>query len=131
MKLTIISIIVSAGIVFVAMFFVNNRNPSGLPDDEPFVVSQFVDGKQIIEIKAKGGYTPREILAKADILTVIKIKTQGTFDCSSVLVIPALSYRTNLTPSGVTEIEVPPQKTGAVINGTCAMGMYGFSIKFN
>jgi plastocyanin domain-containing protein len=131
MKLTIISIIISASIVFAAIFFANNRDSSGLPDKEPVVVSQVIDGKQIIEIKAKGGYTPREILAKADVPTVIKVKTQGTFDCSSALVIPSLNYRKNLSPSGVTEIEVPPQKTGSVINGTCAMGMYGFSIKFN
>ncbi|MEK7628984.1 MAG: cupredoxin domain-containing protein [Patescibacteria group bacterium] len=131
MKLTIISIIISAGVVFAAIFFANNRNSLGLPDSEPVAVSQVVDGKQVIEIKAKGGYTPREILAKADMPTVIKVKTQGTFDCSSALVIPSLNYRSNLSPSGVTEIEVPPQKIGAVINGTCAMGMYGFSIKFN
>ena len=81
-----------------------------MPDSEPVAVSQVVDGKQVIEIKAKGGYTPREILAKADMPTVIKVKTQGTFDCSSALVIPSLNYRSNLSPSGVTEIEVPPQK---------------------
>ena len=131
MKLTIVSIIISAGVVFSAILFANNRDSSGLPDKEPVAVSQVIDGKQVIEIKAKGGYTPREILAKADILTVIRIKTQGTFDCSSALVIPSLNYRKNLAPSGVTEIEVPPQKIGVVINGTCAMGMYGFSIKFN
>lgn len=131
MKLTIISIIISAGIVFAAIFFANSRNSSGLPDSEPVAVSQVIDGKQVIEIKAKGGYTPREILAKAEIPTIIKVSTKGTFDCSSALVIPSLNYRTNLAPSGITEIEVPPQKTGAVINGTCAMGMYGFSIKFN
>ncbi|MDP3800365.1 MAG: cupredoxin domain-containing protein [bacterium] len=131
MKLTIISIIISAGVVFAAIFFANNRDSSGLPNKEPIAVSQVIDGKQIIEIKAKGGYTPREILAKADIPTIIKVKTQGTFDCSSALVIPSLNYRTNLAPSGVTEIEVPPQKIGFVLNGTCAMGMYGFSIKFN
>ncbi len=131
MKLTIVSIIISAGVVFSAILFANNRDSSGLPDKEPVAVSQVIDGKQVIEIKAKGGYTPREILAKADILTVIRIKTQGTFDCSSALVIPSLNYRKNLAPSGVTEIEVPSQKIGTVINGTCAMGMYGFSIKFN
>src|SRR3989344_2275933 len=52
-----------------------------------------VDGKQIIEIDAKGGYNPRKTAAKADIPTVLKIKTSGTFDCSSALVIPSLGYR--------------------------------------
>ncbi|MDP3764412.1 MAG: cupredoxin domain-containing protein [bacterium] len=129
MKLTIISIVVSTGIIFATIFFANNRNSSGAVDS--VAVSEIIDGKQIIAIKAKGGYTPRKILAKADIPTVIKVKTQGTFDCTSALVIPSLNYRANLAPSGTTEIEVPPQKIGSVINGTCAMGMYGFSIKFN
>src|SRR3989344_3521508 len=33
-----------------------------------------VDGKQIIEIDAKGGYNPRKTAAKADIPTVLKIE---------------------------------------------------------
>ena len=58
-------------------------------------------------------------------------KTDGTFDCSSALSIPSLSYRSHLPASGVTEVEVPAQKIGTDLKGICAMGMYNFSVKFN
>ncbi len=90
-----------------------------------------VDGKQIIEINAKGGYLPRNSIAKANTPTAIKIITQGTFDCSSAVVIPSLGYRRNLPPSGETFIQIPPQKEGVTLQGLCAMGMYNFSVKFN
>ncbi|MBP6860161.1 MAG: hypothetical protein KBC38_01195 [Candidatus Pacebacteria bacterium] len=90
-----------------------------------------VDGKQIIEIGAKGGYSPRETIAKADIPTVLRVATKGTFDCSSALTIPAIGYQNSLPPSGTTDIEIPPQKPGTTLQGLCAMGMYNFSIKFN
>ncbi len=90
-----------------------------------------VDGKQVITINAKGGYFPRVTAAKADTPTVIKMNTQGTFDCSSAISIPSLGYRNNLPPSGETLIDVPPQKSGTVMRGLCAMGMYNFSINFD
>jgi len=88
------------------------------------------NGKQVIEIKAKGGYSPSLSMAKADTPTIIKMKTQGTFDCSSSLVIPSIGYRGNLATSGETEIEVPPQKAGTTLQALCSMGMYNFQIKF-
>ena len=90
-----------------------------------------VDGKQIIEIDAKGGYSPKKTTAKADIPTVLKIKTSGTFDCSSTLVIPSLGYRKNLPPSGEILVDIPLQKAGSAIQGMCAMGMYNFTLDFN
>lgn len=90
-----------------------------------------VDGKQIIEINAKGGYTPRTTTAKAGIPTVIKMTTNGSFDCSSAVSIPSLNYRKNLPQSGETFIDVPAQKAGTKLQGLCAMGMYNFSIYFN
>lgn len=90
-----------------------------------------IDGKQIIEIGAKGGYSPKTTNAQANIPTVIKMKTNGSFDCSSALVIPSLSYHNNLPLAGETLIDVPPQKPGAKLQGLCAMGMYNFVINFN
>lgn len=90
-----------------------------------------IDGKQVITITAKGGYSPRTTVAKAGIPTVLKVKTSGTFDCSSALVIPSLSYRANLPMSGESLIDVPAQSTGTTLRGICAMGMYSFSIEFN
>ncbi len=89
-----------------------------------------VDGKQIIVINAKGGYSPRTTVAKAGLPTVVRIETNSTFDCSSALVIPSMDYRKNLPPSGETNIDVVPQEAGAVLNGLCAMGMYNFQIIF-
>lgn len=90
-----------------------------------------MDGKQIIEISAKGGYSPRITMAKADMPTIIRMSTKGSFDCSSAVSIPSLGYRANLPPTGTTDIEVGVQKSGSILQGLCAMGMYNFQIKFN
>lgn len=87
--------------------------------------------KQIIEIEAKGGYSPRASNAKAGMPTILKVKTKGTFDCSSALTIPSLGYSANLPRSGTTEIEIPSQTSGSILKGFCAMGMYYFQITFS
>jgi plastocyanin domain-containing protein len=123
---TIISILIAVLLIGGAIFLSgNNKNLDNINN------VSIVDGKQIIEINAKGGYFPRTTIAQANIPTVIKIETNGTFDCSSALVIPSIGYRTNLSPKGVTEIELSPQKLGTKLQGLCAMGMYNFSIEFN
>jgi Cu+-exporting ATPase len=90
-----------------------------------------VDGVQIIDIAAKGGYSPRVTEAQANVPSILRVNTKGTFDCSSALVIPSLGYRKNLPPSDVTDIELPPQEAGTSLQGLCAMGMYSFTVNFN
>jgi plastocyanin domain-containing protein len=90
-----------------------------------------VDGKQVIQINAKGGYAPRVTVAKANTPTIINVQTNGTFDCSSALTVPAVGFRKNLPASGVTPIEIPPQQPGATVKGVCSMGMYNFAVNFN
>jgi plastocyanin domain-containing protein len=90
-----------------------------------------VDGAQVIQIRAKGGYAPRSTNAKANVPTTLNITTSGTFDCSSAIAIPSLGYRTNLPPSGVTTVTIPPQPAGTTMQGLCAMGMYNFTLNFN
>lgn len=123
MKTTAISIVVAAILIGGAVMF------SGGSKDVNNVTT--IDGKQIITINAKGGYSPNVTTAKAEMPTVIKVKTRGTFDCSSALTIPKLGYNKTLPPSGETEIEVSPQIAGTTIQGLCAMGMYGFKINFD
>jgi plastocyanin domain-containing protein len=53
------------------------------------------NSKQVIEITAKGGYEPRISTAKANIPTVLRVKTSSTFDCSSALRIPSIGYSKN------------------------------------
>jgi plastocyanin domain-containing protein len=90
-----------------------------------------VDGKQIVQINAKGGYSPRVTVAKANMPTVINVQTNGTFDCSTALTVPVVGFRKMLPASGVTPIEIPPQQPGATIKGVCSMGMYNFAVNFN
>lgn len=90
-----------------------------------------VDGKQVIQISAKGGYAPRVTTAKANMPTVINVQTNGTYDCSSALTVAAVGFRKSLPASGVTPIEVTPQQPGATVKGVCAMGMYNFVVNFN
>jgi sulfite exporter TauE/SafE len=88
-----------------------------------------VDGVQIVEIQARGGYWPRKTVAQAGIPTVIRFNTTGTFDCSSSVRIPSLGISKILPQSGATDIEIGTQAT-STLQGTCGMGMYPFEVSF-
>lgn len=89
-----------------------------------------LDGKQVVEISAKGGYSPGVSVAQAGIPTVLKLQTQSTFDCSAALKIPTADYEAMLPPTGETLIELPAQTSGSVVQGICSMGMQSFSVRF-
>ena len=131
MKTTAISILIAGVLIGGAIVFSSGNKNSGSDTTQDANNVSIIDGKQIITINAKGGYSPRVTTAKADMPTIIKVATNGTFDCSSALTIPSLGYRANLPPSGSTDVEVPPQKAGTTMRGLCAMGMYNFSVNFN
>lgn len=99
--------------------------------DTPVATPKPVVQKQIITIDVKGGYSPQQSSAKAETPTVLRMRTNATFDCSSSLVIPSISYRKMLPASGLTDIEIPAQKAGIVLQGICGMGMYHFAVNFN
>jgi len=90
-----------------------------------------INGTQIVEVTAKGKYAPRHTSAQANMPTVLKVKTMGTYDCTTALSVPAIAYNTMLPPTGETRIELPPQKPGSTVRGVCAMGMYNFEVQFN
>lgn len=90
---------------------------------------RIVDGRQIVEIAVKGGYEPKRSVAMAGIPTTVRFTTEGTFDCSSAVVIPSLKIAKNLPQTGVTDIDIGVQPVGA-LSGTCSMGMYRFEIDF-
>lgn len=125
-SILVAAILVAGAIVFSAGLSENTGGKNTIPADNV----SLVDGKQIVNIFAKGGYSPRTSIAKADMLTIIRVTTQGTFDCSIALVIPALKYRQNLQPNDSVDIDIPPQKAGTSIQGICAMGMYNFKVNF-
>ncbi len=128
-NLTAIVILAIGALFSILILAVIGQNPE---DDSVENQNVFIEnGKQVIEIVAKGGFRPRVTQAKSGMPTVLRIKTNNTFDCSSTIVIPALQYRARLESSGITEVEIPMQPAGKNIRGICAMGMYGFNIQFN
>jgi len=127
----IIAIILAVVIIFFAINSTgkssSNNNNSNIEENANNV--SVVDGKQIIEIKAKGGYSPAHSVAKAGLPTILRVNTNGTFDCSSSIRIPSLNISKNLPMFGTTDIDIGTQQAG-IFQGTCGMGMYPFDIKF-
>ena len=124
-----VAIVIAGLIIIVTLNLSGSGNKDGYtPTDKNVSVE---NSKQIVEIKVKGGYSPYISLAKADMPTILRMKTSGSFDCSSAVAIPSIGYRSNLPLSGITDIEIPSQKSGTVLQGRCAMGMYNFQVKFN
>ncbi len=124
-----LSIIIAGLVIAGAVVFSGNSTSQGNTAVSPVNNVSLQDGKQIIEITAKGGFTPRTTVAKAGVPTVLRITTQGTFDCSSSVRIPELGIGKSLPNTGTTEIDLGVRNPG-VLNGTCGMGMYPFEIDF-
>ena len=124
-KAILISICASLLLIFGAFWFASK--PAGVDNETAVSV---VDGKQIVDISAKGGYFPRVVLAKAGMPTVLRVSTRGTFDCSASLVIPKLQYQKFLSPTGTEEIPISAEEAQGTMQGLCSMGMYNFQIKF-
>ena len=128
-----IIIIISALIIFVVIIISGksrneNQGVSSLKESTANNVN-IIDGKQIIEIRAKGGYTPRKSIAKALIPTILRFDTNGTFDCSSSVRIPSMNIFKNLPQNGSTDIDLGIPKAQD-LQGSCGMGMYPFEINF-
>jgi Cu+-exporting ATPase len=129
-KPTIIAFAVSAVLIGWAFMVVS---PQSAGEEESPVVSTATttaDGTQLIDITAKGGYSPRIVIAKAGVPTLLRVRTSGTFDCSASIVIPKLSYQKFLQPSAVEEISITAEQAQGTLQGICSMGMYNFQVKF-
>ncbi len=131
------SILVGVGAVVLIAIVTMASRPSN-PKVTKYDVGQaaatnvsMANGEQIVEISAKGGYSPRATVAKAGVPTIIRVKTNATFDCSSSLRIPAINYSQVLPATGTTDITLPAQAAGSTLKALCSMGMYNFSINFN
>ncbi len=128
MKATYISIIIA--VVLIGGVFVIGRNTNSPRSDTANQNNvSVVDGKQIVEISAKGGYQPRKSLAKAGIPTIVRFKTNGTFDCSSSVRIPSMNITRNLPQNGSLDVDLGTQQV-STLKGSCGMGMYPFEIEF-
>ncbi len=87
------------------------------------------DGKQIIEIGVRGGYSPRESFASSGVPTILRMVTKNTFDCSSAIRIPDFNINETLKNTDKRDFDVGVPRDGRVL-GSCSMGMYNFSITF-
>ncbi len=131
MKEIIVSISIAVVLVTLAIIFSgsssSNANDNNLSNSVNNV--SIIDGKQIVQINARGGYQPRKSVAKANMPTVIRFNTSNTFDCSSSVRIPSMNIFKMLPQNGSTDIDIGIQKSGK-LNGSCGMGMYPFEIEF-
>lgn len=120
-------------VVLVGGAFAMTRNSSvnidegGIAPSVPNV--SVVNGIQIVDVTAKGGYQPRKSTAKAGVPTILRFNTKGTFDCSSSVRIPSMDINKSLPITGATEIDLGSPVVG-VLKGSCGMGMYPFEIDF-
>ncbi len=127
MKATIISIIIAIALIGGAFMLTNNNGNTEQGGNVNHV--SIIDGKQIVEITARGGYQPRKSIAKAGIPTIIRFNTNGTFDCSSSVRIPSMDISKSLPQTGSTDIDIGTQKV-VTLQGMCGMGMYQFEVEF-
>ena len=124
-KIAIVCAALVVGLFIVAAIVRNNPG-----DVATHTNVRLEDGVQIIELTAKGGFAPSSTMATAGLPTELRVNTQGTFDCSSVLVIPSLGYQKSLPPTGTEVIMLNAEQAAGTLQGTCGMGMYRFTINF-
>jgi plastocyanin domain-containing protein len=127
-KIALIFCGVILGLLVLSFVVQNNNSVENVVDMHSAVRIQ--NGVQIIDVTAKGGYSPNIIEATAGVPTELHVTTQGTFDCSASLVIPAFDYKKVLEPTGTEVITIAENKAQGTVRGTCGMGMYDFQIIF-
>jgi plastocyanin domain-containing protein len=127
MKQNILAIFLAVVIIVLAVLFRNGTFESKDPVSYNNVFME--NGVQIVEIKARGGYSPRHSIAKAGVPTVLRFDSKGSFDCSASLYLPSLKISKILDRKEKDNVEIGVPDRG-LFEGTCGMGMYSFDIDF-
>lgn len=127
------SIIITLGLVagIGLIFLGGSKNDTGSMSNQAVQNVEIRDGIQYVTVEAKGGYSPKVSTAQAGIPTKLVIKTDGTYDCSSSLVIRSMGYQKVLSQTGEETIDLGIPEAGTPLHGTCSMGMYNFVINFS
>lgn len=124
--------IVSLGLIIgIGVIFVSGSGRSETASLQPGHNIEIRDGIQYITIEAKGGYSPHVTSAQSGIPTKLIVRTNGTYDCSSALVIRSIGYEKMLPQTGEEIIDVGIKEAGTTLQGSCSMGMYNFSVDFS
>lgn len=135
MNKTILIVITLALVVGIGLiFWSGSKSKDNIDNTKTAEVAQnteIKDGVQYITIDAKGGYSPKVSTAKAGIPTKLIIKTNGTYDCSSSLIIRSIGYQKILAQTGEEIIDIGTPKVGVPLQGVCGMGMYNFLVNFS
>ncbi len=127
------SIIITLGLVIgIGIIFLGGpKNDTDLVSDQAGQNVEMRDGIQYVTIEARGGYSPEISTAKAGVPTKLILKTNGTYDCSSSLVIRSIGYQKILPQTGEEIIDLGIPEAGTPLQGTCGMGMYNFLVNFS
>ena len=131
-----IVIIIIAVIIGVVIFLSPEKDVTPVIDNNVFSTTTVSSNNvrmendiQVIQLSARGGYSPRQSVAKAGIPTIIRFSTDNTFDCSRSVRIPSIKYSGILPQSGNTDVNIGTQSVG-LFTGSCGMGMYPFEVDF-
>lgn len=125
--LIIISAVLIVGLG--AIFLIQPRDSTQKTETSSDQNVEVKDSIQYIRIKARGGYSPKVSTAKANMPTKLIVATDGTYDCSSALIIRSVGFQKSLPGTGEETIDLGTPKAGE-LEGICGMGMYSFSIDF-
>ena len=128
-KSIIASVVISLSLIGGAVYFVSDVSTGTKQEAGPVQNVEVRDGVQYVTVVAQGGYSPRISEVASGIPTKLIVKTDGTYDCSSALVIRSLGFQKTLEPTGEEVIDLGVLKAGDKIQGLCSMGMYNFQIR--
>lgn len=130
-KNVLISLCISVALIGGTLYFIT-REPAPATGSQIGAEANNIeikDGIQYVTVTAQGGYSPRTSIIKAGIPTKLIVKTNGTYDCSSSLVIREVGFQKILKPTGEETIDLGTPKSGGTIHGICGMGMFNFTIE--
>jgi plastocyanin domain-containing protein len=131
MNKTTLSIIIGSLLIGIGILVFSGPAKGGSESATGVQNTEIKDGVQYVTIVAKAGYSPRVSTAKAGIPTKLIVKTNGTYDCSTALVIRSINYQKILPQTGEEIIDIGTPVAGTPLRGVCSMGMYNFLVNFN
>lgn len=128
--------IIFISIVFLGYFFLSffwSKDASSKSLEKIDISKEFVEFSedlQIIKIDAQNGFYPNDVIAKANLKTILRFKTENTVGCTSAVNIPSLKIYEKLPVTGEKDIEIDPQPSGKVLVATCSTGTNILKIRF-